>query len=151
MPAPGSAADAVTTTRPDPRKLAHDAQRVLAGRERLTIGDALTLEFPNRSRSFDEVRSAVRFMGHDGMFEVPFFVEAEALATRGKGSPSESECLSAFDAARNSIHDVAREAYPHGRRNAYTLDVAFLVLRYHVTARHPGSRRRPRPAIPYST
>ncbi len=81
----------------------------------------MTLEFPNRSRSFDEVRNAVRFMGHDGMFEVPFFVEAEALATRGKANPSGADCLSAFDAARSSIHDVARQAYSHGRRSAYTL------------------------------
>lgn len=81
----------------------------------------MTLEFPNRSRSFDEVRNAVRFMGHDGMFEVPFFVEANALATKSRANPSEDDCLSAFDAARNSIHDVAREAYSHGRRNVYTL------------------------------
>ena len=40
----------------------------------------MTLAFPNPSRSFDEVRNAVRFIGHDGMFEVRFFVEAGALA-----------------------------------------------------------------------
>jgi hypothetical protein len=81
----------------------------------------LTLEFPNRSRSFDDARNAVRFIGHDGMFEVPFFVEAGALAKPGSAAPSEADCLIAFDAARSSIHDVAREAYSHGRRNAYVL------------------------------
>jgi hypothetical protein len=81
----------------------------------------LTLEFPNRSRSFDEVRNAVRFMGHDGMIAVPFFIEANALATKGSANPSEAECLSAFDAARSSIHDVAQKAYAHGRRTSYTL------------------------------
>jgi hypothetical protein len=39
----------------------------------------LTLAFPNPSRSFDEVRNAVRFIGHDGMFQIRFFVEAGAL------------------------------------------------------------------------
>lgn len=39
----------------------------------------MTLLFPNSSRSFDEKRNAVRFLGHEGMFEVRFFVEAEAL------------------------------------------------------------------------
>lgn len=81
----------------------------------------MSLEFPNRSRSFDDVRNAVRFMGHDGLFEVPFFVEAGALATRSRANPSEADCLSAFDAARNSIYDVAREAYSRGRRSAYML------------------------------
>jgi hypothetical protein len=84
----------------------------------------LTLEFPNRSRSFDEARSAVRFIGHDGMFEVPFFVEIGALAGSGRAELSEQESLTAFDAARGSIHDVAREAYSHGRRTSYTLTAA---------------------------
>ncbi len=81
----------------------------------------MTLEFPNRSRSFDEARNAVRFLGYDGMFEVPFFVEAGALARSGRQELSEADYLTAFDAARNSIHDVAREAYSHGRRTSYTL------------------------------
>ncbi|SMH54798.1 DUF1488 domain-containing protein [Mesorhizobium australicum] len=82
------------------------------------------LAFPNPSRSFDEVRNAVRFIGHDGMFEVPFFIEADALSVRGSPVPSEAEYLSAFDAARGSIQDVAREAYSHGRRTSYTLTSA---------------------------
>lgn len=81
----------------------------------------MTLEFPNSSRSFDEVRNVVRFMGHDGMIAVPFFVETDALATKGSANPSEAECLSAFDAARSSINDVARKAYSKGRHNTYTL------------------------------
>jgi hypothetical protein len=85
---------------------------------------AVTLEFPNRSRSFDEVRNAVRFIGHDGMFEVPFFVETAALARSGRTQLSEADVLTAFDAARSSIHDVAREAYSHGRRTSYMLTAA---------------------------
>ena len=84
----------------------------------------MTLEFPNPSRSFDEVRNAVRFIGHDGMFEVPFFVETSALAKPGKTQLSEADCLTAFDTARSSIHDVAREAYSHGRRTTYTQTAA---------------------------
>jgi hypothetical protein len=88
----------------------------------------MTLAFPNPSRSFDEVRNAVRFTGHDGMFEVRFFVEAGALAKSDtelrRTGASESKCLAAFDALRTSIHNVAREAYSHGRRNSYTLTAA---------------------------
>ena len=84
----------------------------------------MTLEFPNRSRSFDQVRNAVRFVGHDGMFEVRFFVEATALSRPGGTEPSEADFLAAFDEARGSIHDVARKAYPNGRRTSYTLTAA---------------------------
>jgi hypothetical protein len=91
-------------------------------------GAIMSLDFPNRSRSFDQARNAIRFVGYDGMFEVPFFVEAAALVRAGKGSggtkASEAEYLAAFDAARSSIHDVAREAYSHGRRTSYTLTAA---------------------------
>jgi hypothetical protein len=34
---------------------------------------------------------------------------------------SEAQYLSAFDAMRASIHDVARKAYSHSRRNSNTL------------------------------
>jgi hypothetical protein len=88
----------------------------------------VTLHFPNRSRSFDETRNAVRFIGHDGMLEVPFFVEVEALAKPSAGSRSmelsEEMYLSAFDSARRSIEDVAREAYSHRRQTSYTLTAA---------------------------
>lgn len=85
----------------------------------------VTLEFPNRSRSFDEERNAVRFIGHDGMFEIRFFVEVEALAKSSaelrNAEMSERTYLSAFDAARSSIHDVARKAYSRARRDSVTL------------------------------
>ncbi|WP_157020243.1 DUF1488 family protein [Mesorhizobium xinjiangense] len=84
----------------------------------------MTLGFPNRSRSFDDARNAVRFIGHDGMFEVPFFVEADALTRPGSVELSEADFLAAFDAARGSIHDVAREAYSCGRRTSYILTAA---------------------------
>ena len=88
----------------------------------------MTLAFPNPSRSFDEARNAVLFFGHDGVFEIRFFVEASALAISGTALPmsgmSEAKCLSAFDAVRTSILEVAREAYSHGRRSYYTLTAA---------------------------
>ena len=82
----------------------------------------VTLAFPNPSRSFDEAKNAVRFTGHDGMFEVRFFVEAGALASAAlPGAASETGYLSAFDSLRGSIHDAARKAYSQGRRDYYTL------------------------------
>lgn len=80
--------------------------------------------FPNPSRSFDEARNAVRFTGYDGMSQVPFFVEAGALSISGGNGVSEDECLAAFDAALDSIHDVARKAYSRNRSKPYTLTAA---------------------------
>ena len=58
------------------------------------------------------------------MFEVRFFVEADALLTAdaelGRSEIPESKLLPAFDASRASIHDVARKAYCSGRRDPYT-------------------------------
>lgn len=88
----------------------------------------MTLAFLNPSRSFDETRNAVCFIGHDGMFQVRFFIEVEALSMFGNrpGSKEAAEMayLSAFDASRSSIQDAARRAYVPGRRDAYTLTSA---------------------------
>ena len=81
----------------------------------------MTLNFPNSCRSYDEARRRVRFIGHDGMFEIPFFVENDALPTK---STREAEILAAFDTARATIHDVARETYGNTRRTEYTLTAA---------------------------
>ncbi len=81
----------------------------------------MPLSFPNPCRSFDEARNAVRFLGHDGMFEVPFYVEATALSRGAPTQTTEAACLLAFDAARNAIHEAAKAAYAKGRRSIYVL------------------------------
>jgi hypothetical protein len=89
------------------------------------------LNFPNPTRSYDERRHAVRFVGHDGLFEIPFFVEAAALARNvepGSAEPgnvmSEAKCLWVFDGSRALILNAARTAYAGGRLRSYTLSVA---------------------------
>jgi hypothetical protein len=84
----------------------------------------MALTFPNRSRSFDEVRKVIRFVGHDGMFEVPFLVEAAALAKIGSQGLSEDGCLAAFDSARARIQEIAGVAYARGRRALFVLTAA---------------------------
>lgn len=73
-------------------------------------------------------RNAVRFSGHDGMFEVKFFVEVAALAKSptalAGAAASETKCLSAFDTLRTSIHKVASKVYSRDRRSSYTLTAA---------------------------
>ncbi|KFB08432.1 DUF1488 domain-containing protein [Nitratireductor basaltis] len=84
----------------------------------------MTLSFPNQSRSFDKDRNAVRFTGYDGMFEVPFYIEVDALARVLSQPLSVQDCLTAFDAERTSILDVAREVYAHRKLTSYTLTAA---------------------------
>jgi uncharacterized protein DUF1488 len=78
----------------------------------------MALSFPNRSRSFDEARRAVRFLGYDGMFEVAFLVQGEALVP--SSTVTEADCLTAFDTARDSVYNVARKAYARGRSTTLT-------------------------------
>jgi hypothetical protein len=81
----------------------------------------MALTFPNRSRSYDTAHQRVRFLGHDGLIEVPFFIEAAALSNAGS---AEEDNLAAFDAARGRILDVARQVYSYGRKNMYVLTPA---------------------------
>ncbi|MEK1888702.1 MAG: DUF1488 domain-containing protein [Phyllobacterium sp.] len=82
----------------------------------------MTLTFPNRSRSYDTAHQRVRFLGYDGLFEVPFFIEAAAFP--GATHAAEEDCLAAFDAERAMILDVARRVYSYGRKNMYVLTPA---------------------------
>ncbi|MDW5313313.1 DUF1488 domain-containing protein [Rhizobium sp. PL01] len=84
----------------------------------------MALTFPNTSRSYDETARRVRFLGHDGMFEVKFFVDIGAFSKIASRAPSEADCLAAFDAARSSVQDIARKAYGRDRRDSYVLTEA---------------------------
>lgn len=81
----------------------------------------MTLAFPNPSRNYDEARRGIRFSGHDGMFEISFFVEAAVLVGASHGPVSEQQYLQAFDSMRTSIQTVAREMYTNHRRPTNTL------------------------------
>jgi hypothetical protein len=85
----------------------------------------MALTFPNRSRSYDEAGQRVHFLGYDGMFEIPFCVEIDALGNPSSvAAATETDHLAAFDVARGSIYDVAREAYSQGRKSVYVLTPA---------------------------
>ncbi len=109
-------------------KLGRRAVAIAAGAfvNRLRREPAMTLNFPNPTRSYDEQRNAVRFIGYDGVFEIRFMVEAAALAggAAQECESFEAKCLSAFDGLRASIHKVARAAYASRRLSSYTLSAA---------------------------
>ena len=85
----------------------------------------MALTFPNQSRSYDETGKRVRFCGYDGMFEIPFFVENEALEIRMKHpSRTEADYLAAFDDARTEIIAAAMAIYNRGGRTPFVLTAA---------------------------
>ena len=64
----------------------------------------MTLTFPNRSRSFDATRRAVRFWGHDSAMESSFFVSEDALKRLQPNLPlGEVDLLETFDLNRDLI------------------------------------------------
>lgn len=77
----------------------------------------MSLKFPNRNRTYDEANGRVRFLGHDGMFEVPFFISISAFPKE----TSEAGYLTSFDAMSDSIHKAAAHAYTSSKRPFYVL------------------------------
>jgi hypothetical protein len=83
----------------------------------------MALNFPNLCRSYDAPGNRVRFWGHDGASEVPFFLEMSGLLTLYPETPkTESRILTAFDAARDRIIEAASKVYsPRRPRSFYVL------------------------------
>ena len=86
----------------------------------------MALNFPNLSRSYDAAGNRIRFWGHDGAIEVPFFLEVSALLRFFPETPNvESRILTAFDAVRDRILEAAGRVYSARRRRTfYVLAVA---------------------------
>jgi hypothetical protein len=85
----------------------------------------MAVSFPNRSRSYDATRRAIRFWGHDRSMESSFFLTADAL-TRIEPDLQADEAgfLRAFDINRELIYAIAAKVYARGRRGSYDLNVA---------------------------
>ena len=83
------------------------------------------LSFPNRSRSYDATRRAVRFWGHYRSMENSFFVSTEALSRLQPNlKPDEDGFLRAFDNHRDQICAVAARVYAGGPKGSYNLTVS---------------------------
>lgn len=85
----------------------------------------MAIAFPNSARSYDEAAKRIRFLGHDGMFEIRFFVEIDVLTKELFSSGrSERDYLTAFDRLRTRILDVAKRVYTSKRTNSIILKLA---------------------------
>lgn len=85
----------------------------------------MTLIFPNPSRSCEADGQHIQFVGYDGVFEILFFVETNAISNASSlGSNTEADYLAAFDESRDTILKVARKAYYRSRTNVIRLTSA---------------------------
>jgi hypothetical protein len=85
----------------------------------------MALTFPNRSRSFDATRRAVRFWGYDSAMESSFFVTEDALKRlQPDMQVGEVGLLKVFDLNRDLIQATAAKVYARGRKGSYELVTA---------------------------
>ena len=84
----------------------------------------MAITFPNRSRSYDATRRAVRFWGYDQSMESSFFIMADALKIMQPSLRLDAiEILRTFDANRERIYKMAAKVYARGRKGSYDLNV----------------------------
>lgn len=82
----------------------------------------MALTFPNRSRSFDATRRAVRFWGYDSAMEASFYVTEDALKrVQPDMRFDEAGLLGAFDSNRELIYRAAVKVYGRGHKGSYDL------------------------------
>jgi hypothetical protein len=85
----------------------------------------MAINFPNRSRSYDATRRAVRFWGYDRCMETSFFVTVDALKQIQPNLQLDAvELLRAFDINRDRIQAAAAKVYARGRRDSFDLNAA---------------------------
>jgi hypothetical protein len=84
----------------------------------------MAITFPNRSRSYDATRRAVRFWGYDQSMESSFFIMVDALKQMQPSLQfNTSEILRIFDVNRERIYEIAAKVYARGRKGSYDLNV----------------------------
>jgi len=85
----------------------------------------MAIAFPNRSRSYDATRRAVRFWGYDRSMEYSFFIMADALKQMQPNLQVDAiYILRAFDVNRERIYEIAAKVYARGRKGSYDLNIA---------------------------
>jgi hypothetical protein len=80
----------------------------------------MAITFPNRRRSYDATRRAVRFWGYDRSMESSFFIMTDALKQMQPSlRPDEVDILRAFDVNRERIREIATKVCSRGRKGSY--------------------------------
>lgn len=85
----------------------------------------MTLSFNNPTRTYDERRGVIRFIGHDGLNQIQFLVPVEFL-DQDAPAPKlhEQGYLMAFDRYRSRIIAIAQALYKQKNRSMIELDAS---------------------------
>ena len=98
-------------------------RRVYAAARWIKGNKTMAITFPNRSRSYDATRRAVRFWGYDQSMESSFFIMVDALKQMQPNLQFDpSEILRIFDVNRERIYEIAAKVYSRGRKGSYDLN-----------------------------
>jgi hypothetical protein len=105
-------------------KIRPQGQLLMASTRHRMKGNTMALSFPNQCRSYDARTHCIRFWAHDASFEVPFFIDADALChIDPNATENETEMLSVFDLNLDRVRAAAGRAYARDRRGSYSLSV----------------------------
>lgn len=87
----------------------------------------MTLSFENPTRTYDERRGVIRFLGYDGLNQIVFLLSVKLLDL-GTASSAQREqgYLMAFDRCRGRILDIASALYQKNNRSMVELDAKAL-------------------------
>ncbi|MCZ8158472.1 MAG: DUF1488 family protein [Rhizobiaceae bacterium] len=83
----------------------------------------MSLSFANRTRTYDERRGVIRFVGHDGLKQVVFLLSVGLFEQDSSHSSlREQGYLMAFDRCHSRILEIAQALYRKKNRSMIEMD-----------------------------
>lgn len=83
----------------------------------------MSISFANRTRTYDERRGVIRFVGHDGLKQIVFLLSVALFEQDSSTSrPREQGYLIAFDRYHSRIVEIARVLYQKNNRSMIEMD-----------------------------
>lgn len=83
----------------------------------------MSLSFANRTRTYDERRGVIRFVGHDGLKQVVFLLSVGLFEQDSSASSlREQGYLMAFDRCHSRILEIAQALYRKKNRSMIEMD-----------------------------
>jgi hypothetical protein len=79
----------------------------------------LSIIFPNPSRIFEEADHYIRFWGYDGILQIEFAIESDALKKLcPECDGTAPSTLEAFDKSRSRVYESAEALYIKAKKRA---------------------------------
>lgn len=83
----------------------------------------MSLSFANRTRTYDERRGVIRFVGHDGLKQIVFLLSVGLFEQDSSASSlREQGYLMAFDRCHSRILEIAHALYKKNNRSMIEMD-----------------------------